>query len=114
MSDEFFINDGYTRTAEIPAEPGIHPALSITYRPGLLEQRFMFQRAASQEPAEQAKVAAGIVARHVTDWSARSGDSKAPIKPDTIRRMHPALLSKILDYVLGYAGSAEEEADVKN
>lgn len=115
MAEDFFIQDGYTKSATIPAESGIHPAMSITYRPGLMEQRYIYQRAGIQgDPAEHAKIAASIVAKHLTDWDAQSSGMKAPIKPEMIRKLHPALLSKILDHILGYAGSAEEEGDVKN
>lgn len=114
MSEEFFIEDGYNREERISAEPGLHPALWIKYRPALMEQRFALGRARDHGPEEQAKITATIISKHLLDWNATKGGVKCDTKPETIRKLQPTLQSKILDIVLGYAGSVEEAGDVKN
>ena len=114
MNEPFFINDGYTKETTIPAIAGMHPALWIQFRPALAEQRVILQRALLQDPEEQVKAMAAIICRHLIDWSATAdGGIKSQIKVDVVRRLHPTLLGKILDQILGYAGS-EETTDVKN
>ena len=116
MSDPFFVDDGFTRDFRIEAVRGRHPELTGSYRPALIDQRFAWQRAIGKDDtAERVRVGCAIIQRHVLDWNARNGTGeKAPIKEDYLKRLPAPLFDKLLDIVLGYAGSEEEKADVGN
>lgn len=116
MSDPFFIDDDYTREETIPAVRSRHPALTIRYRPALLDQRFAWQRAIGKDDtAERMRMACQIIEKHVVEWNAlNKGGEKAAIKADMLKRMPAPLFDKMLDIVLGYAGSEEEREDVGN
>lgn len=109
-----FIDDGFSVSSTIPAKPGLHPALTVKYRPALADERFEHFTAKDVNGKAQLDRVAKVIARYVESWDAvnRQGDV-APVSPETVRRLHPALLSALLDLVLGYT-PAEEQADAKN
>lgn len=108
MSDSLFIDDGYTATKVIEAVPGLHPAATVVYRPALHARKRAWQHAATVSPEAQAKADVDIVFEHV----ATINGEKLP--KDRLPKLRPALFAKVLDLVLGYAGSDEEKADLGN
>ncbi len=103
-----FIDDGYTATKTIEAVPGLHPAASIVYRPALHSRKRLWQHAAGSSAEAQAKADVEVIAEHVVSINGQ------PLPKEKVGKLWPALTAKILDLVLGYAGSDEEAADAKN
>lgn len=109
MSDDLFIPDGYTLSKKIDAVPGLHPAVSVVYRPALNAARRAHQRAAVTGADDYAKADIDLILKHVVTLN---GQSIATLK-DKLAKMRPAVLGQLLDLILGYT-PADEEADLKN
>lgn len=108
------IDDGYALCTTIQESEGLHPALTVNFRPALADERFEHFAAKDVTGKAQLDRVSRLIARYLESWDAvnRKGDA-VPATAENIRRLHPALLSKLLDLVLGYA-PAEEAADAKN
>lgn len=106
--DPLFLDDGCTRDGHVAAEPGLHGSLGFRFRPALAEERYHFARQQDADGKSYARRAAALVSRHVLEW-----DAPAPLTPDRIGRLHPNVLNKVLDQVLGYT-AADPVADAKN
>lgn len=102
-----FIDDGYTATKTIPAAPGLHPDVHVQYRPCLARVRTEHQYAAQVGAEKVSEFEDRLLAKHVLGLN---GDSLDAAKA---ARLKPALRGKLLDLILGYAGS-DEAADAKN
>lgn len=106
-TESVFLGDGYEFDGVIPRHPGLHPAVTIKYRPCTVDERNRYLDSAAR-PDKRADVAAALIARHVQTLNG------AAVGKEQALRLQPLLLDKIIDFVTGYAGSAEEAADSKN
>lgn len=105
----FFIPDGCTLTAHILAVPGVHPALSFTYRPGVIADRNQY-RAPGATPDEINKRMATLLRAKVVSIEGLSN----PFENRDPLRIWPTLLEKMIDIVLNYSSSDEAVADAGN
>lgn len=109
-----FIDDGMTREGRVAGEPGLHAGLTFSFRPALPEERYQFARATDLDGKAYVKRVAGVLDRHVIEWDAKDGKGQTVAKSaENIARLHPNILGKALDQVLGYT-AAEAAADAKN
>ena len=113
MADDWFILDGYEKSASIPAVPGLHPALRVRYRPALFDERLDHLSARDVDGREGTERIARMVVRHLESWDAKVKGEVAPRTAEMVRKLQPALLERLLNLVLGYT-PAEEAADAKN
>ena len=128
--DHFFIDDGYTRDFRIDAVPGLHPALSGTFRPVLPDERIRLRvtNLGSRDGGGCAFRTAKVLEAHILDWDAKQIKKKdgggetyklvmefveAPVKAEWIVKLQADLFSKLENIVLGYE-PAEAIADAKN
>jgi len=106
---QLFITDGYTLAKKIPAMHGIHPEVSVIYRPAVAKARIELGIIASSGSAERVfQYENDLLASHVITLA----DQK--LTSALAGQLVPTLRGKILDLILGYAGSDEEESDAKN
>jgi len=108
-----YIDDGYTFDAKVPRQAGVHPEVSVSYRPATFDERNRYLKA-SADPERRASAAADLVVAHVKEWGIATVKGPVPVSKDAAKRVQPTLLDKIIDLILGYAGSAEDETDRKN
>lgn len=108
MSDSLFIDDGYTAVKKLDAAPGLHPAVSVTYRPATGQARTELRFAASAGADRVFHLENQLLERQRVTLD---GD---PLTAAKAAGLKPAVREKLLDLVLGYAGSDQEAADVKN
>ena len=95
-----FINDGYTLTRTVPAEPGRHPKAVIVYRPALYVERELLHKAREgKEPRAIADHLADLIARHVVSVNGVKVDKT------NAGRLHPDLQLKAAELVLMYEPS---------
>jgi len=110
---KFLIRDGYSRSAVVPAVPGLHPELRARYRPALLVQRKEYLLPVPT-PKDAAARDAALIERHVESWNVTDdGDQTAPVKKEIALLLQPALVQRLVDLILGYE-PGQEEADAKN
>lgn len=117
MSQEFaLIEDGYSVETTIARVPGLYPAVRVRFRPALAEERDEWLLKGQRDFAGRDRTAraADIVARHLEQWDVRTR-AGGEVRPDaaTVRKLHPSLLQKLLDLVLGYE-PIQEAGDAKN
>jgi hypothetical protein len=112
--DPVFIDDGYTKDGHVAAKPGLHGALSFTFRPALPEERLQFAQAKDQDGRAYGKRAAQALDRHIIGWDAADGRGN-PVEKNqhNLLRLHPTLFVALLEQVMGYE-PAEAAADAKN
>lgn len=115
MRSDFFC-DGYTETLEIEAEPGVHGALSIDYRPPTPE---VWARLVEASDVQTKFVAVAIneLPNILTAWTAKnSAGESVPPSREWIAKLHPTLLIKIANRAFGFVKGARDQfaADVKN
>lgn len=111
-----FLEDGYTQDGYIAEVARLHPAVSFTYRPALYEEREAWRRAGAKafDAKADTKLAADLIVGHITGWDVKKRDGAAvDLKADNVARLHPAILRKLLEIVLGYEPS-DEAKDAKN
>lgn len=109
-----FLEDGYTEEATIPGVAGLHPPCTFKYRPALSEERYEFQRIEDVSGEQRTKRTAKVIAKHVVAWDLVRRDKPADVKDEEgIKRLRPALLTKMLDYIMGYT-PLQAATDEKN
>lgn len=107
-TESAFVGDGYDLTGSVPRVAGVHPAVDITYRPCTVDERNRYLKTAT-EPEKRAAAGADLIVRHVSGWSLGGKPTR-----DLALKLQPLLFDRVVDFLTGYAGSAEEAADVKN
>lgn len=95
--DALFIPDGYTVTVTIPAAPGLHPEVTIVYRPATAMTRVKYGRALTDDAATMA-----LVADQVQTWAV-PGSPAVKLDASQVAKVPGELYTKILNYVLGFA-----------
>lgn len=108
MSLSCFVEDGQSRDGYLPESPRIHGALRFRYRPALAEERFQFLKAKDYSGEDEVKRIAKLINSHLESWDAPLEKNEA-----NIRKLHPNLLTRLLDVVMGYT-APEEANDAKN
>lgn len=105
-----FIDDGFTQTKQVPAEPGIHDAAAVVYRPALARSRAEYASAVAAGWERTHAVENDILARQVVSVGGHT------LTKELAARLVPALRAKVLDLVLGYApgDTTDAEAAAKN
>jgi hypothetical protein len=115
MAEQFIISDSYTIDGKVPREPGVHPLLEFSYRPALSAQRIAFNSFSSNDGEKRARHAGELVKKHVERWSVLDENGKPlDVSVAVAEKLQPTLLSKLVDIILGYAASGEEEKDRGN
>ena len=113
--EKFFIptDDGYTERGYIAEVPGLHPALSFTFRPLLTEERDAIGAMVRGKPqGEVNMVFSRAIQKQLKTWSAKNADGKdAPIDAKLIRRLHPAMFDKLYLIIDGSAPSGFDPGD---
>lgn len=109
MSLSLFIDDGYTCTKTLDPAPGLFPKVEVVYRPGLSKARTELSIVSgSNNPTRIEETEAEIVSKHVVSLNGE------PLTKEQALKLKPALRVNLLNLVLGYIGSDEEKADLKN
>jgi hypothetical protein len=108
MSDPLFIDDGYTRQSDVPAEAGIHPGAAVSYRPALPRERVAYAaKMQTRDPDQIDRYLCDLLVRHKVEVNGAALDAHRA------GRLVPNLRERVIDLVLGYS-PAQEAADVKN
>lgn len=114
MSERHLIDDGYTIAGKIDRYPGIYPELRFTYRPVLSERRNRYLRDA-QDVEKIVRHRADLISEHVVSWDIRDASgNELPKKYDTVRKLQPLLLDRMIEIIMGYSSNGEEATDEKN
>lgn len=108
MNEDLFIDDGYTATKTIPAQPGLHSEIVVSYRPALAVERMRHRAALSTGDADTAiRSENKLLTNYVVSLNGQ------PLPASKVEKMKPQVRGLLLDLVLGYA-AADEAADAKN
>lgn len=100
-ADPSFCVPGYIK-AQLPA----HDELRFKYRPMLAEERGKVNAALPRGPEEYYPVAAEEIARFLKSWSLKTDKGKdVPVSADSIRRVEPLLLERLINIVVGWGVS---------
>ena len=109
MSDSIDIPDGYTTTRTVPGIPGLHPELTIVYRPALARERIAYRsKSNSSDPTVLDLHEIDLVQKYTVSLNGRTLAVK-----DEIARIKPIVRQHIVDLILGYI-PADEGKDAKN
>lgn len=110
MADELFIDDGFSRSHTIPANPGLHPAVAVVFRPALGRERTAYgAKLATKDPEQIDRFESDLIARHVKELNGEV----AAVWSGRIARIHPVVRAALIDLILSYT-PAQEVADAKN
>lgn len=98
MNHFLLIDDGYTHEAYLAAVPGVHEALTITFRPMIREERDLAAQATSRQTSGAAAtdLLAQAIAAHVTTWS-----EPQAISAEVIQKLAPELFDKLYATIAG-------------
>ena len=111
--DAVFIDDGMTREGYVAAAPRLHGAVTFTFRPALPEALFSFAKAFDDSGKAYTDRLCQLLEKHLVEWDAKRGEQAVPAKAENLRRLHPTILTKMREQILGYT-AAEQESDEKN
>ncbi|HEY1190382.1 MAG TPA: hypothetical protein VGE74_22300 [Gemmata sp.] len=107
-ADALYIDDGYTLTHDLPAVPGLHPAVRIVYRPALDAERKKYDaKLALRDPEALEKHECDLIARHVVqlnDEAPHEFRAKLP-------RLHPTVRAVALNLVMSFTPAKRAEAE---
>jgi len=107
-----YFDDGYTRDGFIAAVPRLHGALRFSYRPVLVEQRGELRAAGAKLDSRGCtRHVAAFLTSQLVAWSLvdRRGQP-VPVEADRLLRIHPELLIKLQNIVLGFVPSDVDPA----
>jgi len=108
MTDGLFIDDGYTVTKQLEADPGLHGAVTVVYRPALHARKIAWGKTRGGATDAVVRADADLLSERIVTLNGQ------PLPKDKVANLRPALLSKLLDLVLSYSGSDEETTDLGN
>lgn len=132
--DPVFIEDGYTVEGYVDPVKGLHGPLAFTFRPILSTERAkVLSKWVSAKEGEKLKLSddegninlrAQTLVNQLASWEIRnSAGDVVGITTDTAKRLHPALLDKVFNRILGldprddrqfHKADELEAADAKN
>jgi hypothetical protein len=102
--DSLFIDDGFTKTDHTPARPGLHPAVTATYRPALPRERLAYSaKLDSRDPEQIEAYQTDLITRHVLDLNGKKLDAAQA------RRLEPNVRARLVDLVLSYEPARAEQ-----
>lgn len=108
MSD-LFIEDGYTATRTIPAVPGLHPDLTVHFRPALDKERAAYRlKGQSSDPAVIDNHTTDLIVKFVVSLNGEEFKDKG-----RVAKLKPVIRGYLVDLILGYL-PADEANDAKN
>lgn len=98
-----FIDDGYTESASIAAEPGLWQEMRFTFRPMLADEYAAFSDFCGRNTDVKAKQEiARRLAEKVKDWDlVDSAGKPVPVTQQNLLRIKPVLLAKLWNIVCG-------------
>lgn len=105
-----YIHDGYTERGYIAAVPRLHPALKLTFRPFLQEERHrLLTENQKLHPSKSSLNTANVLAKKIQTWDL-ADENGEPIKvvADAIRRLKPALFERLIGVVMAIDPSDED------
>lgn len=112
-----FIEDGYTKRKTIEAVEGIHPEVTVEFRPALPKKRLEYSALLNAGAVDrQFDFETDLILKHLVSLDADPspfGDPKSAQAKDRVGRVIPSLRGKLIDAVLGYTPS-QDAADQKN
>jgi hypothetical protein len=102
-----YIDDGYTQTGYIKAEPGAHPDCLFKYRPMLSTPQYVFICELRDALPETAMALSyKVVATQIVSWDIHDRLNKQiDVKPEEMPRIEKRLFRKIRDVIAGLAVS---------
>jgi hypothetical protein len=95
-----FIDDGYTKTGYIKAEPGLYPELRFKYRPLTREETTALYENWNQiQASDQLSRISKSLAKHLVSWDLKDPAGRIPNCKDaaTYRRLSPPLFNRLTD-----------------
>lgn len=108
MSDPLFIDDGFTRTHDVPAVPGLHPAVRVVFRPVLDRERKAYDlKLASRDADAIDRYERDLIERQVNEIN---GEPPAKWK-DKLHRLHPTVRATLLNLVFSFTPARQAEAE---
>jgi hypothetical protein len=111
-----FIEDGYTQSAYLKAESGIHPDVRFNFRPMTFQEVQQLNSQLAQyefDHDKRAILAAEVIQRKVASWDIkdRQGQTKPIEAGFIIRSMRPVVTQRIYNIVSGLeAGDVDRSA----
>jgi hypothetical protein len=107
-----WIDDGFTLTKALAADPGIHPAVEVVYRPALGRAVLGYKAAARSGDVDRLdRCELDLLAAHVVTLD---GDPW-PADAKKAARLNPVLRGRLLDLVLSLeAGAVPPETALGN
>jgi hypothetical protein len=109
--DPLFIDDGFTRTHDIAAAPGLHPAVRVVFRPALERERKLYdQKLALRDPAELERHENDLICKYVVELNGKP-PSEWRAKLD---RLHPTVRAAVLNLVFSYTPAKQAEDEGKS
>jgi hypothetical protein len=119
-----YIDDGYTETELVPAQDGLYPAQTITFRPftkGEIGQYISDLRRAGDDEDAVGKVAGKWLSQKLVSWDLRDSQNEVvKIAPDTVLRLHPRFFDACWGFIMRRLnvekinGHDQAEGDLKN
>lgn len=108
--DPLFIEDGYTRTHDIAAVPGLHPALTVVYRPVLDRERKNYDRIlAGRDPDALEKYECDVISKQVTELTL--GGKAVEEWRAKLTRMHPTVRTILMNLIFSFTPAKRIEAE---
>ncbi len=107
-TESAFIDDGMNFDGRLKREAGVHPEITFQYRPATYRDRLESQKAFG-DPEKGDAYARKLISDKLVGWNLTEHPSESDIG-----RLRAAVVSKMVNVILEYAGSDEEEADAKN
>lgn len=110
MSDVLgHIGDGYTESGTIAGIAGLYPAIHLSWRPMLIEERATYLKTAERLSGVQLRqLAAARMERHLTEWDVKdSGGNIVPTSVASLMRLKERLFNRLFAII-----SNEEPPDV--
>jgi len=107
MPSANFIADGYTQPGYVQPVARLHDALRFRFRPVLAEERSRLTDSAQSATATgYLRQVAALLAEKLVDWDiADPLGNEVEISPANVLRLHPELLLKLQQIVLGAVAS---------
>jgi hypothetical protein len=103
VTTDLFINENQTETRTIPAQPGLHPDLTLVYRPALGLERIAYRaKGASPDPNVLNQHEVDLVAKYAVSINGQELRDK-----DRVARLKPVIRQYLVDLILGYAAADE-------
>lgn len=108
---DYIPHNQYTEPGYIAARPPAHRALRFKFVPMMGEQRDKINAAYREGQGTYFRVGSREIAPFIKEWSLLNGAGKpVPISVDSIRRLKPMLLDKLIDIISG-AGVSDIDPD---